>query len=318
MENNDVRIENGPLANKFDYFSLEEYVDNIDLNDNVLMQAEDLGKDFNEYLKMFKDYGDTTLLLFLIDSFRKELVASNAIENEHVKAPCLDDKNIFFDNFSMNHSRVKKLHQYALNLKEPEEYRVTDACVAACYPQEKLKYVYWYGAKSEDIKKFMDDFINIYRKTSLSSIDNNPFLKSSLIHYLFLRIHPFSDGNGRTSRLLYNIKFTDMINNIYDSKLKISPLHISNSINAYKPSYVEKIDNSIFAPIDSKNRDEFNEKMNRYLSFMLNMSEDQIRFLTNYINSNRKSLDNCERMSSTGNNHFDEVAGKQGVKNLRK
>ncbi len=313
---NEVKIQEGPMAKKFDYFSLEDYVDNIDLNDNVLMQAEDLGKDFSDYLKLFKDYSDSTLLFFLIDSFRKELVASNDIENEHIEAPCINDKNIYFDNFSMNNNRIKELHQYALHLDKPSGYRVTDACVASCYEKEKLKYIYWYGAKSEDIKKFMNDFIDIYRRTSISSLDNNPFLKSSLIHYLFVRIHPFSDGNGRTARLLYNIKFTNMINNIYGSKLKISPLHISNSINAYKPSYVDKIDKSIFGPVDSKNYDEFNERMNNFLTFMLNMSDDQIRFLTNYTVSHKRALDNYETISSN-NNSFSQDALKQEVRKLK-
>ena len=44
---------------------------------------------------------------------------------------------------------------------------------------------------------------------------SNPFLKSALIHLLFLRIHPYADGNGRTARLLHNSKFTASINSIY-------------------------------------------------------------------------------------------------------
>ena len=61
----------------------------------------------------------------------------------------------------------------------------------------------------------MDDFIKFYKTKSLSVIDSNPFLKSALAHLLFVRIHPFSDGNGRTARMIHNMKFTESINNIY-------------------------------------------------------------------------------------------------------
>jgi len=33
----------------------------------------------------------------------------------------------------------------------------------------------------------------------------NPVLKSALAHLHFVSIHPFSDGNGRTARLLMNL-----------------------------------------------------------------------------------------------------------------
>ena len=49
-----------------------------------------------------------------------------------------------------------------------------------------------------------DDFIKIYKSSSISLINSNPFLKSALIHLLFIRIHPFPDSNGRTSRAILN------------------------------------------------------------------------------------------------------------------
>ena len=63
------------------------------------------------------------------------------------------------------------------------------------------------------------------------------------MHLLFVRIHPYSDGNGRTARLIHNIKFTESINKLYGMKLKISPLNLSKSILLNKITYVKRIDN---------------------------------------------------------------------------
>jgi Fic family protein len=50
-----------------------------------------------------------------------------------------------------------------------------------------------------ELNKLMDD-INVLLSEELTA--NQCFYYASLIHLLFLNIHPFNDGNGRTSRLL--------------------------------------------------------------------------------------------------------------------
>jgi len=35
----------------------------------------------------------------------------------------------------------------------------------------------------------------------------NPVIKSILAHYFFVAIHPYTDGNGRTARLIMNYIF---------------------------------------------------------------------------------------------------------------
>ena len=56
--------------------------------------------------------------------------------------------------------------------------------------------------------------------------------------------------------------------------------------------------------------------MNNFLTFMLNMSDDQIRFLTNYTVSHKRALDNYETISSN-NNSFSQDALKQEVRKLK-
>ena len=71
---------------------------------------------------------------------------------------------------------------------------------------------------AKDVNKFMNDFISVYKHNGTSLVFSNPFLVSALMHLLFIRIHPFSDGNGRTTRVIHNIKFTESVNKLYGTK----------------------------------------------------------------------------------------------------
>lgn len=68
---------------------------------------------------------------------------------------------------------------------------------------------------SEEIKYLMDDlekFIN-----DSNNIQCNPLIKLAIIHHQFESIHPFTDGNGRTGRIL---------NSLYLVKEKLLPLPV--------------------------------------------------------------------------------------------
>lgn len=50
----------------------------------------------------------------------------------------------------------------------------------------------------DDMKKLLDNYNHKWK-------DLDPFEREALFNIEFLRIHPFEDGNGRTSRLLLNV-----------------------------------------------------------------------------------------------------------------
>ncbi|PIY80010.1 MAG: hypothetical protein COY80_05155 [Candidatus Pacebacteria bacterium CG_4_10_14_0_8_um_filter_42_14] len=53
---------------------------------------------------------------------------------------------------------------------------------------------------TKDVPKLMTDLIEWINFSQQSAID--PILQAGIVHYEFVRIHPFLDGNGRTSRAL--------------------------------------------------------------------------------------------------------------------
>lgn len=55
-------------------------------------------------------------------------------------------------------------------------------------------------ASPEETPAMMTELIDFYR----SNKDKHPIYQAAMLHYKFVRIHPFDDGNGRVSRLLMN------------------------------------------------------------------------------------------------------------------
>ncbi|TCK60046.1 Fic family protein [Seleniivibrio woodruffii] len=102
--------------------------------------------------------------------------------------------------FLITEDLCKLFHQY-ITKDIPHEYNLP-----GYYRKEKVKV----GDKShggiyvpprcfDDIKMLMSAFIEWFQK--LPS-DIHVFVKAFLLHYYFAKIHPFSDGNGRTARIL--------------------------------------------------------------------------------------------------------------------
>jgi len=117
----------------------------------------------------------------------------------------------------------------------------------------------------------MTSFINLYKLNRTSLLFSNPFLVSSLMHLIFLRIHPYKDGNGRTSRIIHNMKFTESINKLHNTRLKLSPLNLSQSILLNKITYVKRIDQIYF---DLEH--DTNKSINDWFDFILYMADEQI------------------------------------------
>ena len=287
-----AKVPNGMNSEIVKYFSLEEYVDRIVLFPYVLEHLQDTNHEFINYIKKISKYDEDYIINYWIYLLYEELKFSQKIENMDFKKIDLLNDTVFFDTLKISNKRIHGLHNFAMRGEaEPTfDYRKSDVNVSR-YKSNGEEEIFWRGARHQDIDKFMSDFIKIYKHNDISLLMSNPFLKSSLIHLLFLRIHPYADGNGRTARLLHNSKFTDSINKIYGTRLKLSPLNLSESIYLNKPSYTKAIDNIYF---DLKH--DSNDAINDWFNVMLNMADEQI-----YSSSNKLDLvddyyfkDNCQ------------------------
>ena len=309
-----MSIVNYQNLERVKYFELEDYINNIKLEKYLLEHLDETSAQFDKYLKYLLQYDSYAAIYYLIDSFNKEVRASQAIENIYRKNNLMFDESVFFDTLNISHSRIHKIHDFVMDgrindsEKQCEQYRTVPVRVSKLLPSGE-EFIFWHGAEPEDVKKFMDKFIKVYKQSEMSLVMSHPLLKSALIHLLFLRIHPYKDGNGRTSRMLHNIKFTDLVNRTYGMNLKICPLNISGSININKPTYANRID-SIYFDIEH----DTNEAINKWFDFILNMYDEQLYYNTNRINEMADGLINISGYKSSDSQEFLNRIEKMRIK----
>ncbi len=120
-------------------------------------------------------------------NYRKvmEMIGSSEIGN---RESGIDEELIF------------KLHKLTVTKVLPEEqsgnYRKTKVVIRNSRSAE----VVFTPPSPEEVAGQMSDFIAFIQ--TQSGQDIHPILKSGIVHYEFVRIHPFVDGNGRVARAL--------------------------------------------------------------------------------------------------------------------
>ncbi|MDO8686802.1 MAG: Fic family protein [Candidatus Berkelbacteria bacterium] len=101
---------------------------------------------------------------------------------------------------SIKENLIKKLHQLTIEkILEGEkcgEYRKSKVVVK----NSKTGEVSFTPPSSEEVEPLIGDFLAYI--DSIDAQDLHPVLRSGIVHYEIVRIHPFVDGNGRVARAL--------------------------------------------------------------------------------------------------------------------
>lgn len=166
------------------------------------------------------------------------------------------------DPYSIN--ELKKVHGIItyLTVDESGEFRKGaegvfdgDKCIFVCPPPEMVNKL------MSDLFKWLND-----NKDTI-----HPLILSSIFHYEFVFIHPFSDGNGRMSRLWQNV-ILNKWKNIFEY------LPIESQIHKYQKKYYDAIMTC-----------NTNGNSNVFIEFMLDMIE---KTLDERLNSSLPIIDN--------------------------
>ncbi|MBQ8471965.1 MAG: Fic family protein [Bacilli bacterium] len=155
--------------------------------------------------------------------------------------------------------------------------------------------------KPEMVNNLMEDLF-IWMKKNKDKI--NPLILSSVFHYEFVFIHPFSDGNGRTVRLWQNIILSN-----WEELFEYVP--IESAIKEYQEEYYKVIQNCNL----KGNSNEFIEFMLHMIDEVLNNLLDNTKKVSNHISIYVKKLLDImdENVPMTSN----ELLEKLGLKSKR-
>lgn len=111
-----------------------------------------------------------------------------------------------------------------------DKYRVDDVVIA-----DSMGNISFYAPEAEKIEDMMDQ---LFRFINDDDDTLNSFKKAIIIHYYFVYIHPFCDGNGRCARLLLQ---NYLIDKGFD---KFRGISISTGVLQNKSGYYRALENS--------------------------------------------------------------------------
>lgn len=151
---------------------------------------------------------------------------------------------------------LKKIHGVLTYLTVDKSGIFRD-CNEGVFDGDKCIFV---APKASNVPKLMNDLFDFLTREK----DNiNPLILSSIFHYEFVFIHPFSDGNGRTARLWQNIM-------LYNYKEIFEYLPLETRLKKYQVDYYEAI-----ATCNS------NGNSDAFIEFMLKMIDEELSLVIN-------------------------------------
>lgn len=137
----------------------------------------------------------------------------------------------------------------------------------------------WQPSDSDDVVDEMSKLINYYNESTL-----HPILKAAIFKACFIRIHPFRDGNGRTSRILLN-------------HMLVREGYPTVTIKGiYKDKYFESLDKAIetgdYSSLIEMITTELNYRCKQYFSLMqkLNLKKSLPNSMEDVIDENEGGL----------------------------
>lgn len=155
-----------------------------------------------------------------------------------------------YEQLSFNEKTIKRLHAMLvarhIGYDKGGEYKTTDNIIAEKNPDGTIKRVMFTTVKACEVDQAMKSLFLAYQ---VYKDDYNipPLLLIPCVILDFLAIHPFSDGNGRVSRLLTLLL---LYKEGYDIGKYIS---FENQINEYKAYYYDALEKSQIHWHESKN-----------------------------------------------------------------
>ena len=173
----------------------------------------------------------------------QDAVAAPVTEEKNRKSPDVDDIEHYIEAANYGVERTKEFPISLRFIRELHGKLMTDArATQHAYPGEFRTSQNWIGGKSpadasfvppapSDMSKSLDDL----EKFIHTEDDYPSLIKAGLLHAQFETIHPFTDGNGRTGRMLIAMYIH------HAGLLELPVLYLSSYFKKYQKLYYQKL-----------------------------------------------------------------------------
>lgn len=286
---------------------IEQFLKDFSLNDNTREMLNDIWKQIDLYIHRLEEYPKEAQKVFLKDYLIKENINSSNLECELYSDEVLKlyDKKFFVEKY-LDKDRVQQINKTVrkrdeiLNFEKFEIIRKEknkDITYEEYVQNEKrnldgnyrneivwiggkegMEYAFHIPPKPEEIEEYMQDFFDFFN-TSHNGYLQDPIVKAALLHVIFIKIHPFANGNGRTARILLNYYLSCSIRKMYNLDSKYTLLNLSKSFDLTRTTYFEKQNNIIF-----KEGVDNSEAINSWIKYNIIAIEEQLYYLNNRLN----------------------------------
>ncbi|MCQ2743001.1 MAG: Fic family protein [Bacilli bacterium] len=160
-----------------------------------------------------------------------------------------------YEEIEFNEATIKEIHHMIVSRHpgvDGHSYKKADNQIAELDEDGSIKHVIFNPVSAKDTPKAMESLVQAYQ-IYRDDLEVNPLLLIPCVIVDFLSIHPFSDGNGRTSRLLTLLL-------LYKSGYDIGKyISVESMINDYKYAYYDAL---------RKSQEGWNENANDYSFFI--------------------------------------------------
>lgn len=147
---------------------------------------------------------------------------------------------------------------------------------------------------AEEVSSAMDTFTRCYDSRLWRSL--HPLIRAGLSHCELVRVHPFSDGNGRLARLL-------LLTMLIEDRLPALPLEAVFYWN--RRSYIERTDAAV------RNAD-----LLAFMQWMISAVENSVGLGWRFMRKMEPARDRLRESFADGGAHFAAIAAEQSVSML--
>lgn len=225
----------------------------------------------------------------------QDAVAAPVTEEKLRMHPDVDDITYYIDAVNFAIKRVEELPISLRLIREIHGHLMTGArSTQHAYPGEFRRSQNWIGGKTLADATFippavhdMRSALNDLEKFIHAEDDYPTLIKAGIIHSQFETIHPFSDGNGRTGRMLVTLFLH------HEKLLELPVLYLSSYFKKYQKVYYTRLEG--YHDEDSQ--------IDKWLEF----------FLEGIIEIANSSIDTCTKITSLRDRDFAK-AQKLGAK----